>query len=292
MQLKNSELEITECPRDAMQGIGEFIPTKIKAAYLQALLEVNFGVLDFGSFVSPKSIPQLRDTGEVLGMLELPAERTKLLAIIANLRGAQDASHFEQIDFLGFPFSISEEFQKRNAHSTIEESYRRVMEIQEVCIKSNKKLLIYLSMAFGNPYGELWSIDILNQHALKLQSIGVQHFALADTIGCATASSIGKIYKGMVELLGFGVNLGLHLHSTPYSSAEKIAAALDAGCCRFDTALMGFGGCPMATDILTGNIATEVLCLQADTRKIETGIKVEKWSAALGICKDIFGKFH
>jgi hydroxymethylglutaryl-CoA lyase len=254
---------ITECPRDAMQGIVEFIPTEKKIAYLNLLLKVGFDRLDFGSFVSPKAIPQLRDTAEVLEGLE-DGSATELLAIIANVRGAQDAVTHERIRFLGFPFSVSETFQLRNTNSTREESLDRVKEIVAICAAKNKTPLIYLSMGFGNPYGDVWNEEIVATYAEALYQLGVRHLALADTVGNSSPDKIRQLYPYLTKEFS-NVEWGLHLHSTPQESHDKIEAALAVGCRRFDTALRGFGGCPMAEDELVGNIATENLLSSMNT---------------------------
>lgn len=254
---------ITECPRDAMQGIVDFIPTEKKIAYLNLLLKVGFERLDFGSFVSPKAIPQLRDTAEVLEGLE-DESATELLAIIANVRGAQDAATHERIRFLGFPFSVSETFQLRNTNSTREESLDRVKEIVAICAAKNKTPLIYLSMGFGNPYGDVWNEEIVATYAEALYQLGVRHLALADTVGNSSPDKIRQLYPYLTKEFS-DVEWGLHLHSTPQESRDKIEAALAVGCRRFDTALRGFGGCPMAEDELVGNIATENLLSSMNT---------------------------
>lgn len=249
---------LIECPRDAMQGMKEFIPTQKKIEYLRLLLNVGFDVLDCGSFVSAKAIPQMQDTPEVLKKLDLSDTKTELLVIVANRRGAEEAVAFEQVRYLGFPFSVSEEFQKRNTNSTREESLKRVEEIQHLCHKHNKKAVIYLSMAFGNPYGEPWNPEIVMEWGLKIKNLGVDNFRLADTIGCSTPENIQELFQLTAKELK-DVLIGVHLHSTPHQTTEKINAAWESGCRVFDSALLGFGGCPMAKDELTGNISTEKL---------------------------------
>ncbi|MCB0701921.1 MAG: hydroxymethylglutaryl-CoA lyase [Candidatus Kapaibacterium sp.] len=249
-------MKLIECPRDAMQGIKEFIPTERKIEYINSLLKVGFDTLDFGSFVSPKAIPQLKDTAEVLEGLDLGYSNTKLLAIVANGRGADDASDFEEISYLGYPFSISEEFQKRNTNADIEESFDRVRDIQEVCEIHNKKLVVYISMAFGNPYNEKWDAEIVAKWINKLEREGIEIFSLADTIGVSTPESIKYLYENLVNDHP-SLELGVHLHSKPESAKEKIKAAYESGCKRIDSAIRGFGGCPMAKDDLVGNISTE-----------------------------------
>jgi hydroxymethylglutaryl-CoA lyase len=250
------KITLIECPRDAMQGIHDFIPTETKVEYLNLLLKVGFDILDFGSFVSPKAIPQLKDTAEVLAKLDLSQSKTKLLAIIANERGAEDACKYKEISYLGFPFSVSEQFQMRNTNSTREQSLDRVKSILDLCSASNKKAVVYLSMAFGNPYGEEWSADIVLDWALKLKELGVEIMAVSDTIGSSDEASIKNLMGTLVGNLK-GVELGVHLHSHPNNWEEKMQAAYDAGCRRFDGAIKGFGGCPMAKDDLVGNMATE-----------------------------------
>jgi hydroxymethylglutaryl-CoA lyase len=241
-----------------MQGWPTFIPTETKIRYLNELLRVGFHTLDFGSFVSPKAIPQLRDTREVLEGLNLDNCNTKLLSIIANVRGAEDAAAFDEIHYLGFPFSISQEFQKRNTNSTIEESLIRVEEIQEICVRSNKELVIYISMGFGNPYGEKWSADIVVNWVKKLAGMGIRTIALSDTIGVSNPDNIKYLFSNLIPAIP-EVEFGAHLHSHLQSRDEKIRAAYESGCRRFDSALNGIGGCPMANDDLVGNLATQNL---------------------------------
>lgn len=249
-------LKIIECPRDAMQGIKEFIPTELKVNYLNLLLQIGFDTLDFGSFVSAKAIPQMQDTPQVLEKLNLSETNTKLLAIIANLKGAEQACQFEQISYLGFPLSVSQEFQRRNTNKSIEESLENVAQIQDLCQKHNKKQVVYLSMAFGNPYDEPYSPEIVEMWAEKLEGLGVEILALSDTIGVASLESIEVLFGHLSQKMP-QIEWGLHLHSNPNTASEKIQAAYKVGCRRFDGALRGFGGCPMAKDELTGNIATE-----------------------------------
>ncbi|MBK9542728.1 MAG: hydroxymethylglutaryl-CoA lyase [Bacteroidetes bacterium] len=253
-----SEIKLVECPRDAMQGWEEFIPTGQKIRYLNSLLKVGFHTLDFGSFVSPKAIPQLRDTEEVLAGLELSSTKTKLLAIVANVRGAEQALNHDEISFLGFPFSVSEEFQKRNTNSTIEESLMRVEEIQKLCIKKNKGLVIYISMGFGNPYGEPWNAEIVIKWVRRLSAMGIKIIALSDTVGVSNPVNISSLFTQLIPEVK-EVEFGAHLHSNPLTWLEKVEAAYQSGCKRFDSALKGIGGCPMANDDLVGNLATENL---------------------------------
>lgn len=251
-------MKIVECPRDAMQGIGEFIPTDKKAKYINQLLKVGFDTIDFGSFVSPKAIPQMTDTASVLGQLELDVSDSKLLAIVANKRGAIDASAFEEITYLGFPFSISETFQQRNTNKSIVEALNTLNEIQEVCVKSNKVLVAYISMGFGNPYGDPYDVETVAKFTGVLSSMGISIISLADTIGVSDQDNISYLYKNLIKDYP-KIEFGAHLHSNPSTAKDKIKYAYLAGCQRFDGAIRGFGGCPMAKDDLTGNIATETI---------------------------------
>ena len=253
-----SPVKLIECPRDAMQGWPDFIPTAQKIEYLNALLHVGFDTLDFGSFVSPKAIPQLRDTADVLEGLKLENVSTKLLAIVANLRGAQEAAAFPQIRYLGYPFSISETFQQRNTNASIAESLQRVEEIVELCAGNNKEPVIYISMGFGNPYGDAWNPDIVIHWVKKLADMGIRIIALADTVGVSTPESIRHLFSALIPEC-HTVELGAHLHTHPDTWKEKVEAAWESGCRRFDSAFNGIGGCPMADDRLVGNMATEAL---------------------------------
>ncbi len=251
------QVKLIECPRDAMQGMYDFVPTQLKADYINSLLKVGFDTIDFGSFVSPKAIPQLKDTAEVLSKLDLYDTDSKLLAIVANERGAKDAVNFEEIDYLGFPFSVSETFQERNTNSSIEQSLSRVEEIQNLALKNKKELVIYLSMAFGNPYGDQWNEDIVAKWAQKLYTkLDIRILALSDTIGVSNKENINSLFSTLIPEFE-NVEFGAHLHTTPNTWEEKIKASLASGCRRFDGAIKGFGGCPMATDELTGNMPTE-----------------------------------
>jgi hydroxymethylglutaryl-CoA lyase len=251
-------IKLIECPRDAMQGLTAFVPTELKIKYINQLLKVGFDTVDFGSFVSPKAIPQMRDTAGVLAGLDLGKSKSKLLAIVANQRGAIDASHFDEIAYLGYPFSVSETFQLRNTNASIEESLTRVEDIQEICLKSNKKLVLYLSMGFGNPYGDPWNVEIVGNWVERLAGMGVGILALSDTIGIANPESIAYLYSELIPAYP-DVEFGAHFHTKPSEWQEKIDAAYRSGCLRFDSALKGYGGCPMAKDDLTGNMATENL---------------------------------
>ncbi len=280
-------IKITECPRDAMQGIHDFIPTEVKAEYINLLLQVGFDTIDFGSFVSPKAIPQLQDTAEVLKKLELSNTKSKLLAIIANYRGAEDAVKHGEIAYLGYPFSISETFQLRNTNTTIAQAFENVQRINELCGKNGKQLLVYLSMGFGNPYGDEWNTGIIEHWAEKITAEGIKNIALADTIGIADAVQIGSIYPNLCRLFP-DAEFGIHLHSTPDTWQPKIIAAYESGCKRFDTALKGYGGCPMAKDDLTGNIATENLISYLKTQSEPTGLNIDKFKEAMDYSGRVF----
>lgn len=257
MQVKNEDtIQLIECPRDAMQGWPHFLPTETKVAYLNLLLQVGFDTLDFGSFVSPKAIPQMADTREVLADLQLEKTSTKLLAIVANQRGALDASVFEEIHYLGFPFSISPTFQRKNTNSSMEESFDRVKDIQELCIKSGKELVVYLSMGFGNPYGDLYDTSILLEWADRMVQEEIKIISLADTVGLASPKQISLALSTLIPQY-HAVSFGVHLHSSAQNWKDKLKAAHDSGCKRFDGALKGIGGCPMAQDELVGNMDTE-----------------------------------
>ncbi len=254
--MTSNTIKLVECPRDAMQGWKNIISTDTKVSYINSLLKVGFDTIDFGSFVSPKAIPQMADTAEVVQRLDISGSRSKLLAIIANTRGAAEASVFDQISYLGFPFSISETFQQRNTNSTIAESLTRVEEIQNLCIKSGKELVVYISMGFGNPYGDPYDEDIVFEWVNKLVALDIKIISLADTVGLATPGQVYDITSYLVESLP-GIEIGVHLHSTPANWKEKLGSAVSAGCKRFDGALKGIGGCPMANDELVGNMDSE-----------------------------------
>lgn len=282
-----AELSLVECPRDAMQGWENFIPTETKIAYLNQLLKVGFDVLDFGSFVSAKAIPQLADTKDVLPRLDMSNTQTKLLAIIANIRGAEEAVHYEQISYLGFPFSISETFQLRNTRKTITESLNHVEKIQELCIQSNKKAVMYISMGFGNPYGDEYSADIAINWFEKLHALGIDIIALADTVGLADTTTIAYIYNKLIPEFP-NVQIGGHFHSTPATWEEKIATAWKNGCTRFDTSIKGIGGCPMAEDELVGNIATENLVAWGGRQGVSLSINQEELAKSMIMANEIF----
>jgi len=283
-----TDIQITECPRDAMQGITAFIPTDVKAAYINLLLQVGFDTIDFGSFVSPKAIPQMQDTAQVLRKLDLSSSRSKLLAIIANYRGAEDAAQHDEITYLGFPFSISEIFQQRNANTSIAEAFEIVKRIKKLSNAKNKMLLVYLSMGFGNPYGDEWHNDIVLHWAKKLVDEGVEYISLADTIGIAAPEQIESLYSTLSGNFK-ATTWGVHLHSTPDTWKHKIDAAYKSGCKRFDTALKGYGGCPMAKDELTGNIATENVIAYLQEQNIGLGLNLDKLQEAMDYSVKVFG---
>ena len=284
-------IELVECPRDAMQGIKTWIPTEKKVLYLQALLNCGFHTLDFGSFVSPKAIPQMQDTAEVLAELDLDKSKTKLLAIVANLRGAQAAAEHPPIDFLGYPFSISENFQMRNTHKTIDQSVDVLKDILEVAEKSNKQVVTYLSMGFGNPYGDPWNVDIVAEWVERLSALGVGILSLSDTVGSSTPEIIEYLYSDLIPRYP-GMQFGAHLHTRPDQWHEKVDAAYKAGCRRFDGAIQGFGGCPMAKDELTGNMPTEKMLSYFNTHDLQTGVDQLAFEAAYNKASDLFSVFH
>ena len=285
--VRKNDLFINECPRDAMQGLAHFVPTETKVKYINSLLKVGFNRIDFGSFVSPKAIPQLRDTAEVIGKLELENTNSALLAIIANLRGAEQALEFEEIQFIGFPLSISEEFQKRNTNKTINEAIEELAKIQDLCLAKDKKLVVYLSMAFGNPYGERYEPGLVREKAQTMIDLGVKEISVSDTVGRASPESVKELFLALSG--GWqNVNLTAHLHSNPYQATEKIAAAWEGGCKQFDVALGGFGGCPMAEDDLVGNLSTESIIGWAKDQNLETGLNLEKLQMASAFLPQIF----
>ena len=283
-----NKVKIIECPRDAMQGIKtHFISTNAKARYINSLLNVGFDTIDFGSFVSPKAIPQMRDTAAVLSKLDLSQTQSKLLAIIANIRGANDASQFEEISYLGYPFSISENFQMRNTHKTIHQSIKELEEILSIASKNNKEVVAYLSMGFGNPYGDPWNINIVGEWTEKLSNMGVNIISLSDTIGSSTPAVITYLFSNLISNYP-KIEFGAHLHTTPNSWHEKVDAAFNAGCKRFDGAIKGYGGCPMAKDELTGNMPTEKLISYFTAQKVVTGIKPMSFESAYNQAMKIF----
>jgi hydroxymethylglutaryl-CoA lyase len=285
------KVKIIECPRDAMQGIKTFIPTETKVQYIQSLLRVGFDTIDFGSFVSPKAIPQMVDTAEVLAQLDLSKTESKLLAIIANTQGAKMASVYKEIQYLGFPFSISENFQMRNTHKTITESLITLEEILEIANQSNKEVVAYLSMGFGNPYGDVWNVDIVGEWTEKLAKMGVKILSLSDTIGSSTPEVIDYLFSNLIPKYP-NIEFGAHLHTTPDKWHEKVDAAFKAGCTRFDGAIQGFGGCPMAKDDLTGNMPTEKLLSYFTAQKAETNLSAMSFESAYNEASKLFGKYH
>ena len=280
-------IKFIECPRDAMQGWKYLIPTEKKVEYINSLLKVGFDTIDFGSFVSPKAIPQMADTAEVVRALDLSDSNSNLLAIVANLRGAEDALIFDQIKYLGFPFSISETFQQRNTNSSIEQSLGRVEEIQNLCIKGGKQLVVYISMGFGNPYGDPYDEEVVFEWVNKLVAMDIEIISLADTVGLATPEQVYDITSYLVESLP-GIEIGVHLHSTSTNWSEKLAAAVKAGAHRFDGALKGIGGCPMANDELVGNMDTEKMLGYFESKGILLPINKEALQESLRIAGEIF----
>ena len=282
------KVKIIECPRDAMQGIkSHFISTEAKTRYINSLLNVGFDTVDFGSFVSPKAIPQMRDTAAVLSNLNLSQTQSKLLVIIANIRGANDATQFEEINYLGYPFSISENFQMRNTHKTIQQSIKELEEILSIASRKNKEVVVYLSMGFGNPYGDPWNIDIVGKWTEKLSEMGVKIISLSDTIGSSTPAVIKYLFSNLIPKYP-NIEFGAHIHTTPDSWYEKVDAAFKAGCNRFDGAIKGYGGCPMAKDELTGNMPTEKLISYFTSQKVNTGIKPMSFESAYNQALKIF----
>ncbi len=280
-------VKLIECPRDAMQGWLHFIPTEKKIEYINALLKVGFDTIDFGSFVSPKAIPQMADTREVIQKVKSQNSKTKLLAIIANERGAQDALVFDEINYLGFPFSVSETFQMRNTNSTIAQSLGRVEEIQNLCIKNKKELVVYISMGFGNPYGDVYNEAIVFDWVHKLVDMDIKIISLADTVGLATKEQVYQITKHLVDSLP-EIEIGVHLHSTPANWKEKVEAALQAGCKRFDGALKGIGGCPMADDELVGNMDTELMIPYFEEKNLLNNFDMNALQECSRLASEIF----
>jgi hydroxymethylglutaryl-CoA lyase len=283
----NNKVKVIECPRDAMQGIHDFIPTENKARYINTLLKVGFDTVDFGSFVSPKAIPQMRDTADVLNMLKLDETDSKLLSIAANYRGAEDACSFDEISYVGFPFSVSETFQQRNTHKSIDESLHSLERIQNLVTKSNKELVVYLSMAFGNPYGDNWDVDTVVNWTEKVANLGVKTIALSDTIGVSEKESIEYLFSSLIPAFP-DVEFGAHLHSRIESWREKVMASYAAGCRRFDSAIKGLGGCPMAKDDLVGNLPTEKLLSYMTEKRVETNINPLMFESAYNAALRVF----
>ncbi len=284
-------IKLIECPRDAMQGIKTFIPTEKKVQYIQSLLRCGFDTIDFGSFVSPKAIPQMVDTKEVLAQLDLSSTKSKLLAIVANVRGAQDAVVHPEIDYLGYPFSISENFQMRNTHKTIDQSVDILKEILELANQNDKEVVAYLSMGFGNPYGDPWNVEIVGEWTEKLSNLGVKILSLSDTVGTSDAETITYLFSNLIPQYP-EIEFGAHLHTTPDSWHEKVNAAYLAGCKRFDGAIQGFGGCPMAKDELTGNMPTEKLVSYFTSQKTDSQVKMGSFEASYNEALKIFKNYH
>lgn len=284
-------VKIIECPRDAMQGIKSFIPTELKIAYIQSLLRVGFDTIDFGSFVSPKAIPQMVDTAEVLANLDLSNTTSKLLAIVANVQGAEAASVHPEIRYLGYPFSISENFQMRNTHKTIAESLVTLQEILNIADRSNKEVVAYLSMGFGNPYGDPWDVDIVASWTETLSKMGVTILSLSDTVGSSTREVIDYLFSNLIPKYP-KIEFGAHLHTAPTEWFDKVDAAYKAGCKRFDGAIQGFGGCPMAKDDLTGNMPTEKLLSYFASNKIPTHTSPMSFESAYNEATKIFTQYH
>jgi hydroxymethylglutaryl-CoA lyase len=283
----NSEVQITECPRDAMQGIQDFIPTNKKVEYINALLACGFSTLDFGSFVSHKAIPQMADTAEVIEQIEHSSD-TKLLAIVANLKGAEQAVNYNEISYLGFPFSVSETFQKRNTNADIEMSLKRVGEIQNLCVKYGKKMVVYLSMGFGNPYGDLWSPELVAQWSETLyKNFEIKNQALSDTIGCATPENTKNLFEVLIPA-NPNVEFSAHMHVQKGQAISILNAAYESGCRKFEGALKGIGGCPMAKDDLTGNMPTELMLAWFESKAVETGIDSNKFNDAMRLANNLF----
>lgn len=280
-------IKLVECPRDAMQGLHDFIPTDIKAAYINQLLRVGFDTIDFGSFVSPKAIPQMRDTAEVLAKLDLSVGSTKLLAIVANQRGAEEACQYPEIQYLGYPFSISETFQLRNTNATIAESVERTRDIQELCVKHGKELVLYISMGFGNPYGDPWTVEIVQRWVDQLVPYGIRIFSLSDTIGCSNSDNIAYLFRSLIPAFPT-VEFGAHLHTQPHNWREKVKSAFDSGCRRFDGAIKGYGGCPMAKDDLTGNMATENMIFFFDEEDAAIQIDRSAFARSMSLALEVF----
>lgn len=283
----NTLIKLIECPRDAMQGWKTFIPTEKKAAYINSLLKVGFDTIDFGSFVSPKAIPQMADTIDVLKKLQLDGGKSKLLAIVANQRGAEDASAYEEINYLGFPFSVSETFQQRNTNSSIAESLGRVEEMQNLCVKTGKELVVYISMGFGNPYGDPYDEDFVFEWVNQLVALDIKTISLADTVGVAEAGQVYDMTSYLVESLP-GTEIGVHLHSSPANWEEKLEAAVNAGCKRFDGALKGIGGCPMADDELVGNMNSELMIEYFRQKSLLAPLNEDALKESLRIAGEIF----
>lgn len=280
-------MKIIECPRDAMQGLHDFIPTATKIEYINQLLKVGFDTIDFGSFVSPKAIPQMRDTAEVLSGLDLTTTKSKLLAIVANVRGAKDASQFNEINYLGYPLSLSETFQRRNTNRSIDDAFNDLAEIQELSEDVEKTLVVYLSMGFGNPYGDPYEMDYVEEFVDRLDKMEVSVISLADTIGVSNPKNISTLFETIIPKFPH-IEVGAHLHTTPETTREKVEAAYQSGCRRIDGAIMGFGGCPMAKDDLTGNMATERILDYLKSENVDTGLDVKEFKKGMILASNVF----
>ncbi|MEP3211380.1 MAG: hydroxymethylglutaryl-CoA lyase [Maribacter sp.] len=287
----SEKVKVIECPRDAMQGIKAFIPTEDKVRYIQSLLGCGFHTIDFGSFVSPKAIPQMVDTAEVLAQLDLSATESKLLAIVANVRGAQNASEHEEINYLGYPFSISENFQMRNTHKTIAQSVETLQAIFDIAAAAGKEVVTYISMGFGNPYGDPWNVEIVGEWTEKLAEMGARILSLSDTVGSSTPEVIDYLFSNLIPKYP-EIEFGAHLHTTPTKWHEKIDAAYKAGCRRYDGAVQGFGGCPMAKDELTGNMPTEKMLSYFTTAKADSNVNWLVFEAAYNKASELFSAYH
>jgi hydroxymethylglutaryl-CoA lyase len=285
------QVKIVECPRDAMQGIKQMIPTDLKVQYLQSLLRCGFDTLDFGSFVSPKAIPQLADTAQVLSRLDLSTTQSKLLAIVANRRGAQDACQHPEIEYLGYPFSISENFQMRNTHKTIAQSVELLQDILDLASAKAKQVVVYISMGFGNPYGDPWNVEIVGEWTEKLSAMGVKILSLSDTVGSSNPETIDYLFSNLIPAYP-AIEFGAHLHTTPTTWHEKVDAAYKAGCRRFDGAIQGFGGCPMAKDELTGNMPTEKMVSYFNTVKADSNVNAMPFESSYNEATKIFTQYH
>ena len=285
------KVKIIECPRDAMQSIKTFIPTNTKLSYLQTVVDVGFDVVDIGSFVSPKAIPQLSDTSIIIDSIDLSNSNSELLVIVANKLGAINASKFDKIGYLGYPFSISENFQMRNTNKTIKDSEKELAEIISIAEKVNKKVVVYLSMCFGNPYGDPWNLDIVNHWVYKLSKMGVKIISLSDTIGTSNSESIKSIFCSVLKNHS-DIEFGAHLHSDPSTWYNKIHSAFEAGCRRFDGAIKGFGGCPMASNKLVGNMPTEKILSYLNSKKIHNNVSSLRFESCYNQSLEVFNKFH
>jgi hydroxymethylglutaryl-CoA lyase len=287
LMLIKKKIKLIECPRDAMQGWAHFIPTAKKIEYINALLKVGFDTIDFGSFVSPKAIPQMADTKDVLKGLQLNNTSSKLLAIIANQRGAEEAVVFGEISYLGFPFSVSETFQQRNTNASIADSFSNVAMIHNLCVKDDKEMVVYISMGFGNPYGDVYNEEIVFEWVNKLVELGIKTISLADTVGVASADQVNTMTSYLIQHFP-NIEIGVHLHSTPLNWKEKMDAALAAGCLRFDGALKGIGGCPMAGDELVGNMNTELMLPYLLQKDLLNPVNETELNVAMQLASEIF----